>query len=215
MATSRRIVACLLILLVGTLVGVTSSHAQVTCYGPSDRLPQQDVTDFTNNPGQLLQRFPDGGPDLISHVRDLAATSGATLQPLLDLVANANPHQVDAIGTGLAQAALVCVRYDQQFATEIQQAVAALGNQALELAFAAVLGDKPIGAVGGGGGGGGGGGPTNSLFGSTGLAGGTSGGFPSFGTINHPTNFFTLSGPTGSSPTFPTSTPSTSVSPTR
>jgi hypothetical protein len=92
-----------------------------------------------------------------------------------DLIAKANPDQQTAIGTGLAQAALVCVKTDQAYATQIQQDMAGYpdkDNKAV-FAFMAVLADAPIGALGGGEGvsGGAGGGEltpfTSSLFASS------------------------------------------------
>jgi hypothetical protein len=209
MVNFPRMAACLLALAAPIVVG-TESRAQVSCYGPSDQLPAEDVGNFQQHPEQLLSQYPDGGAELISRIRDLVATSPAALQTILKLVETANATQIDAIGTGLGQAALACVRTYQHFAIEIQQAVAALDNGALQLAFEAVLGDKAIGSAGGGGGGGGG--PTSPLFGSVGGFGGSST-LLSFGTTNHEPNFFTLSNTSGSTPGTPNS--GSSVSPSR
>jgi hypothetical protein len=106
---------------------------------------------------------------MIFMVRDLVASDQATLPLVLDLSANGNPDQINAIGTGLGQAALVCSRIDQLFANEIPQMVAASNNQSLVLAFTDLLGDQQLAAAeSGGGGGGGGGGRTgnNGIFGS-------------------------------------------------
>ena len=139
---------------------------------------------------------------MISMVRDLVASDQTALPLVLDLSANGNPDQINAIGTGLGQAALVCSRIDQLFANEIQQMVAASNNRSLVLAFTEVLGDQQLAAAeGGGGGGGGGGGPT----GNNGIFGGFVG---SNGELNlttsvktTPTNLFTLSfTATGSDP---------------
>jgi hypothetical protein len=125
---------------------------------------------------------------MISQVRDLVASSAATLPLIMSLIANANSQQRAAIGAGLGQAARICVRSDQAFATQIQQAVAASGDQELIVAFTSVLGDLPIGAGGGGGGGGGGsggGGPTSAA----GLSfGGSNTGTTGSGALNYRTN---------------------------
>ena len=216
MVIFRRRIATLALAIASSFVMVTSGTAQVACYGPQEQLPAQAIADFTANPTQLLQQFPNGGADFISKIRDLVASSPATLPFILDLGKIANPSQIDAIGTGLGQAALVCVRTDQAYANEIQQAVAAINNDALTLAFAAVFGDKPIGAVGGGGGGGGGGGPTSPLFGALGGFGGSSTTFGNTGTPNREPDLFTFSSTSGISPGSPTNTvTTTSVSPSR
>ena len=81
---------------------------------------------------------------MISMVRDLVASDQAALPLVLDLSAKGNPDQVNAIGTGLGQAALVCSRIDQLFANEIQQMVAASNNRSLSLPLRRVLGDQQL-----------------------------------------------------------------------
>jgi hypothetical protein len=197
------------------LVVAASGFAQAGCYGSQQQLPANTVARFTANPAQLLSEYPNGGGQMISLVRDLVASDPATLPLVLDLSAKSNTDQVNSIGTGLGQAALVCSRNDQTFANEIQQMVAALNNQALALAFTEVLGDQQLAAAGpGAGGGGGGGGPT----GQTGAFGGFFGGE---GTLSlrtavntRPTNFFTLNFTTTGTTTN-TPTTSSSVSPSQ
>jgi hypothetical protein len=203
--------AAFMLALTGLFATALEGKAQVACYGQQEQLPAQTVAEFIANPTQLLQQFPNGGPEIISKIRDLAASNPTTLPLILNLIGAANAAQIDAIGAGLGQAALVCVRTDQAYASEIQRAVAATNNDALTLAFAAVLGDKQIGALGGGGGGGGG--PTGPLFGTLGGSGGTSTNFANSGTINREPNFFTLSNVSGIGPGSTTTT--TSVSPSR
>jgi hypothetical protein len=198
----------------GFLLGCPAMSA---CYGPLEQLPAPTFAKFSNSPGDILKL---NNAELISKVRDLVASSPQALQLLLRLLSSANPAQVSAIGMGLGQVALVCVRTDQAFATEIQNVVVGIDNSDLTLAFSSVLGDRPIGAVGGGDGGfsGGGGGPINP----TGF--GTGGFFrspptpTSFFTKNTGFNYFTsnfLSGP--GAPTITTTATATvnSVSPTR
>jgi hypothetical protein len=174
--------------------------ANAACFPPSQQLSPAALAQFTASPADVLKL---SNAVLITKVRDLVASSPAALQTILRLLSGTNPQQTNAIGTGLGQAALICVRTDQAFATEIQNAVAGNGNSQLTLAFAAVLGDKPIGGLGGGvagGGGGGGGSPgagggqTNPITGSgTGGSFGSSPAFTSFSTKNTGTNFFTSS----------------------
>jgi hypothetical protein len=213
----RRRIAIFALAMSGSLMILPEGQAQAACYGPQQQLPAQTAADFISNPAQLLQQFPNGEAEIISRVRDLAASNPATLPLILNLVAGASSTQIDAIGTGLGQAALTCIRTDPAYATEIQQVVVALNNSALSFAFAAVLGDKPIGAAGGGaGGGGGGGGPTNPLFGAlTGFGGSST--LPNTGTANTGTNYFTFSNFSASTPGgLTTSTTTiTSVSPSR
>jgi hypothetical protein len=117
--------------------------AQAACYNSQQQLAVQVITNFLANPPQLLQKTPNGGSELTSQIRDLVSSDPMTLQQVVGLIAAANKDQLDAIGRGLAQAALVCIRVDQSFATEIQYAAAATGNDALIVAFMAATGDQP------------------------------------------------------------------------
>ena len=199
--------------------------ARAACYDPQQQLPAQTLADFKADPAQLLQQFPNAGPGLISRIRDLVASDQATLPLIIQLLSTANltltPDQVNALGIGLGQAALVCLRVDQAFATEIQNAVAAANNDPFAVAFAGVLGDRPIAALGGGAGGvsgGAGGGQTNPITG-TGTFTGTPTFFGNTATQNTGTNFFTAPSVTAGGVTInnttTTTTPVTPVSPTQ
>jgi hypothetical protein len=199
---------------------LTAAPAMAVCYGPQQQLPPATLTDFAKSPADILKL---NNAELISRVRDLVASSPQALQLIQSILSSASPSQVSAIGTGLGQAALICVRTDQAFSTEIQNAVAGIGNANLTLAFSAVLGDQPIGAVGGAGGAGGvsggAGGGQNSPTTGSGFGGffGSSQTFASSFTKNTGTNYFTSSGATagpGAPSTTTTITTVNSVSPT-
>jgi hypothetical protein len=204
------------------LVVAASGFAHAGCYGSQQQLSANAVAHFTANPTQLLSEYPNGGAQMISLVRDLVASDPATLPLVLDLSAISNAGQVNSMGTGLGQAALICSRSDQTFANEIQQMVAASNNQALALAFTEVLGDQQLAAAGpGAGGGGGGGGPTGAAAGFGGIIGGE-GTLSLHTAVNTtPTNFLTLnfnmagSQSASSQTTTNTPTSSSSVSPSQ
>jgi hypothetical protein len=129
--------------------------AQAACYGAGEQLPGPTLSQFINDPGRLLTQFPNGGPQMIALIRDLVASDPGTLPLVINLDGKANNEQVQAIGTGLGQAALVCKRTAQAFSNEIQQMTIAANNRALTQAFAGVMGDLFLGlegpSVGGGG----------------------------------------------------------------
>ncbi len=208
----RTLGAAALVLMIG------GSDARAACYDTPARLPRHVITDFLEKPAQLMQRFPKGGSALIAQIRDLVASDPATLQPIIQLLANANPDQRDALGIGLGQAALTCLRVDQASATGIQQAVAGTDNKPFILAFSSVFGDRPIAAVGGGGGGastGAGGGQVNPIT-QPAIASGGATTFDSTAVRNIGTNLFTSSVLTPGGGTFPnTTTLVTPVSPSR
>lgn len=136
-------------------------------------LTPQQISQFQANPAATLAQYPDGGPELVSFIRDLILTDPATLNTVMGLVPTAKPGQQTAIGTGLGQAAQALVRTNPAVASLIQQALVACGSGLQQpggrspcenavLAYAGVTGNVATAAAGGGGGGGGAGvGPTS------------------------------------------------------
>jgi hypothetical protein len=129
---------------------------------------------------------------LISAVRDLTVADKNALKPIVEALKLASTEEKSAIGTGLGQAAQALLKTDPPFAAEIQQALAASGDPAAILAFAAVTGNVPIGATGGGAGGAGGAG---SSAGGGGASGGGGGGTGSGGGSSTQAVSFTSSTP--------------------
>jgi hypothetical protein len=114
-------------------------------------------------PEALLDTNPNGGPRLVSQIRDLAIADRSSLQVILNLLAKANKEQKSAIGAGLGQAARVLVRTDPAYANEIQRAIAETKDQDVVLAYTSAAGDQAIAAVGTAGSAGAIGGQTNAL----------------------------------------------------
>lgn len=146
--------------------------ATAAVYTPQQALPATTIQQFLAAPSTLLTQFPNGGPQMITLVRDLAASDPLTLNALIGLLGNANPDQAAAIGSGLGQAAELAVNTDEAYATEIQSAIASAGNSNALVAYSAVVGgDIKLAAATGGGGGGGaeeGTAQTGSFFGGGG-----------------------------------------------
>jgi hypothetical protein len=130
--------------LAAPLVIAVGGFAHASCYSSRQQLPATTIAQFRADPGQLQSKYPNGGARMISMVRDLVASDPAMLPHVLDLSANSNSDQINAIGAGLGQAELVCARGDPTFANEIQQMVAVVNNQPLTVTFAAVVGNVPI-----------------------------------------------------------------------
>jgi hypothetical protein len=153
---SPRRTARIFISTLATLVVLGAGEAaQAACYSAGEQLSGQALSQFINDPSRLLTQYPSGGPQMISLIRDLVASDPGTLSLIINLNAKANPDQLQAIGTGLGQAALVCKRTAQPFSNEIQRMAIATNNQPLTQAFAGVMGDQFLGladpSVGGGG----------------------------------------------------------------
>jgi hypothetical protein len=206
---SHRFLSALLGVVLASSVLAAPSTAAV--YPPQQALPAQTVQQFLANPGALLTQFPNGGPDMIARVRDLAASDPATLNALVGLLSKANTAQATAIGTALGDVAKLAVTNgsptDQAYAAQIQVAVAVANNDTALVAFNAVIGgDIQLTAVTGGvgGGGGGGGGPTTAT-GSTGFGSGP--GTPTFTTAaTNTADSFTLPGLSAGGPGSATTT---------
>lgn len=185
-----------------------SSTASAAVYPPSRQLQPQIIADFKGSPATLLQQYPDGGPQLISRVRDLGASDPTTVPGLIELLKNpaTTKDQLRAIVAGLAQVARMAAQTDQAFANEIQAAVAGTNNPDVIAAYQAATGDVAIAAAGAGGGGGGsgsGGPTTNSGFAS----GGSSSGVQSFGGLNYPNRVTTYTGSVTPSTAYPAVSP--------
>src|ERR1700733_11059850 len=99
----------------GALLGATLLFSGVgmafvagaAVYSPLHTLPPQIIKDFLADPPALLKQNPDGGPQMISRVKDLTASDPATLNAVVLLLSAANSNQATAIGTALAQVALL------------------------------------------------------------------------------------------------------------
>src|SRR5882672_11063745 len=90
-----------------------AGHADAACYAPTQQLPAQVVSDFIDNPAALLQQYPAGGAQMISRIRDLAASNPTTLVAIMSMIATASKDQRTGIGAGLGQAARVCLASSQ------------------------------------------------------------------------------------------------------
>lgn len=194
----------------------SGGSAVAACYASDQQLPPQTVNDFLGNSPQLLQdsKNTEGGADMIARVRDLVASNPAALPSVISLLAKANPVQQTAIGTGLGQAAGLCIRTDPTFAADIQAQLAGSSSDNAKTAYAAVTGNQPIRSVAGGGGGGVSGGASGGSTGSLGTPAGNSN-FTTFSAnsvLGNSTNYFTGSTASASG-TGGTTAASTSVSP--
>jgi hypothetical protein len=160
-----------------TISGLAGAAQAATCYDNAQALSSSAISSFTSNPGGALAGAPQGGGALVAQIRDLAASDSGTLSAITGLLKDANDDQKRAIGSGLAQAAKICLPKDQSYATQIQQSIADSKDSVLQLAYAASAGDQPIGAGAGAGGGspGASGGATTGLGVPTGAGGGIEG----------------------------------------
>jgi hypothetical protein len=171
-------------------VVATVSTATAAVYPPRQQLPAQTITDFKSAPASLLTKYPDGGAQMISYVRDLGASDPSTLPVLVGLLKDPTikKDQLQAIVAGLAQVARLAARTDQAFADEIQRAIAGTNNPEVIAAYQAATGDVAIAATGGGGGAGGGGTGAGGPTGTSGFVfGGANGGSSTFGGLHYTT----------------------------
>jgi len=129
-------------------IGLTTA-TRAACYQPDDRLPQNQIGSFLNNPAELLVNNPAGGGGLESSVLKLVGSDNAALPAVIKLLSSANPQQRAAIGAGLAAAAQLCLASDQSFAGQIQSAIAEAGDRVALEAFVSSGGqDTATAAIG-------------------------------------------------------------------
>lgn len=170
--------------------------AMAAVYPPGQVLPAQTIQQFLSDPSALLTKYPNGGPDMVKAVQDLAASDPSTLNALLGLLAKSNADQAKAIGTALGDVAKSAAGNDPAYATQIQVGVVVANNDSALGAFNSVIGgDIQLTSVTGGvgGGGGGGGGPTTTIGGGNGGSSGSSNFNLTTAVTNIPDSFSILS----------------------
>jgi hypothetical protein len=166
------------LVMIGLLMVAPERTNAATPDTPSPPSRADIIAKLQTNPAQI---FLDASGNtltvaaLISAVRDLTVADKNALKPIVEALKLASTEEKSAIGTGLGQAAQALLKTDPPFAAEIQQALAASGDSAAILAFAAVTGNVPIGATGGGAGGAGGAGSSAGGGGASGGGGGGTG----------------------------------------
>jgi hypothetical protein len=161
-----------------TAAGQPASAAETACFSGPAKMSEAQVDAFLATPSSLFSEFPGGGLPLSTRIRSLAGSDARALAPLVGLVASANPQQISAIGAGLARVARACQVVNPEYAATVQENVASLENEALEVAFEAASQDVQTAAVGGTAGQGGaqGGGAVGGGGGSVGGGGAIGGG---------------------------------------
>jgi hypothetical protein len=84
-------------------------------FSQTETLPAQTIRQFLADPSALFKKYPNGGPQLLTRVREVAADP-ATLNTIVGLIQSANPNQANAIRTGGAKGG--------HYANRIQEAIA-------------------------------------------------------------------------------------------
>ena len=140
----------------GAMFVLSAQLANAQGAGQGGGVSSSEMGTFMSNPGQDMNRFPNGGQDLTKRVADLVKTDKAALAKLIEFAKTANEDQRKAIARGLADAAKAYASQagDPGFANQIQQAVANSGLPEFAKAYAEAAGDTGTASTGGGGGGG-------------------------------------------------------------
>ena len=155
--------------------GVATPEA--SCLPEGRRTAADRIAAILVNPRILLSEHQMGGGGLTGEVRALVATSPALLEVIASLAPGASSQQKQAIGAGLASAAMACLDRRPDAANQIQTRVLSMGDNDTLMAFTSAVGPTATAASGFGGTGagvGGGGGPSPSL--GSGFAPGSYGG---------------------------------------
>lgn len=147
-----RLVATVFVLGTSSFALATAASAQ--CASPAPVNPAA-MAEFNADPAAYLGKVQPGGA-LVAAIRNLAVSDPTAVSKIADF-AKATPSAKSDIGTGLGQAAKICVPTQFTQAQALQQAVIALNDPLVLTAFLAVTGDIATTATGGGAGGGGGG----------------------------------------------------------
>ena len=104
-------------------IGIVPIHAACV-----ERLQQDFIDDFLENPRRLLEHHPQGGSGLTWAVRTLSVVNPDTLKAVTRVVLFANLQQRNAIGNGLARAALACDARSPETSRRITDAVSKMAD---------------------------------------------------------------------------------------
>jgi len=130
-------------LLLAAAVLVLLGQGQVAyadgCLLAPAKLPDGAMQAFKDRPGEIMDRYPAGGPALSSEIMRRVGSDVSTLTAIINLAKGGNTAQRVAIGIGLAKAAVACSRTHPQFEQAIKQAVTDAANSELATAFIAGL----------------------------------------------------------------------------
>lgn len=103
------------------------------------KLSDATIQAFRDNPKDLLERFPAGGPTMSADVMRRAGSDVAVLPQIFQIAREGNTAHRVAIGIGLARTASACSRTHPGLEQAIKRAVADAGLSELSTAFAAGL----------------------------------------------------------------------------
>src|SRR5690242_10500811 len=94
----RFLVGCSL----GAVLIFSPQLASAQIAGQTQPLPSAAVSTFLANPSQLLNQYPNGGPDLEKQIADLMSSDKNTLTTIIALAKTANEQQRQAMARALA-----------------------------------------------------------------------------------------------------------------
>lgn len=132
------------------------AKADTSCFLAPAKMSAAEVDAFVANPAKLLADEPSGGLPLSNKVRALAGSSSQAAALMIELSKSATDIQKAAIGAGLSRVVQACASLPD-YAANIQNLVAGLGDPTVIAAFMAASSDVQTAAIGIAGGGVGGG----------------------------------------------------------
>jgi hypothetical protein len=103
------------------------------------KLSDATMQAFKDNPKELLERFPAGGPAMSADVMRRAGSDLVVLPQIIQIAREGTTAHRVAIGIGLARAASACSRTHPEMEQAIKRAIADAGLSELSTAFAAGL----------------------------------------------------------------------------
>lgn len=101
------------------------------------KISDATIAAFKQRPGELLERFPAGGPTMSAEIMRNAGSEIEVLPEIIGIARQGTTAHRVAIGIGLARAATVCTRTNPDIEQRIKQAVSDAALSELSTAFAA------------------------------------------------------------------------------
>lgn len=119
-----------------------------SCFADPALARPDEAKAFLGNPTGVIEALPADDLAIIGQVRVVVMTDPAAAAPMVDLLKSLPPARAKAVAAGLGRAVGDCEKTQLQVATEIQNLVATIDDEALLTAFMAALSDQRVASLG-------------------------------------------------------------------
>lgn len=126
-------------------IGVVETEEATDPPPPKPGLEEGQLNELRENPASVLEKFPQGGPQMASYVSDAVIADPTLAKSMVEVAAEATPPQASAMGAGLARAARYYSTVNPEISRQISKEVMESANPRMKITFRAIgPGFQPI-----------------------------------------------------------------------